>query len=264
MRRITHNDMVFYQFETLTDQGKLDHGLFTRLGGVSAPPFDTLNVGSTVGDDPASVQANRERVAGAMGLREVDTRTTWQVHGRDVLVARQAEAPTWPPPKADGIITADRGVPLVMRFADCVPLVFFDPVKQAIGLSHAGWRGTLSGIGPATVNAMHAAFGSRPQDIVAGVGPSIGPCCYQVGQEVIEQVQKVFDDSKALIRPLSSGEGAFLDLWAANEQALRLAGVLHIELAGLCTACHSHEFYSHRAANGNTGRFAVVLQMNRA
>lgn len=263
MRRITHNGLVFYQFDSLIDHPEIDHGLFTRLGGVSASPFDTLNVGSTVGDDPSSVQANRERVAEAMDFAEPETRTTWQVHGVDVLVATGGETPGWPPPKADAIITADRDVPLVMRFADCVPLVFFDPARQVIGLSHAGWRGTLAGIGPATIRMMHKTFGCRPQDIVAGIGPAIGPCCYQVGQEVVEQVREAFDAPDALIRPFRNGDGTCFDLWAANEQALRLAGVEHVEVAGLCTACNTHEFYSHRAEKGSTGRFAVVLQMKR-
>jgi hypothetical protein len=196
---MTYNGLVFYQFDTLIDTGGITHGLFTRLGGVSAAPFDTLNVGSTVGDDPGSVRTNRERVAAAMGFAEPDTRTTWQVHGIDVLIAHQGESTSWPPPKADAIITADRNVPLVMRFADCVPLVLFDPVRQVVGLSHAGWRGTLSGVGPATVEAMQRTFGSHPRDVLAGIGPSIGPCCYEVGPEVIEQVQVAFGVSEGLV-----------------------------------------------------------------
>lgn len=263
MQRITHNGLVFYQFDTLIDCGGVTHGLFTRLGGVSAAPFDTLNVGSTVGDDPASVHANRERVASAMSFSEPDTRTTWQVHGIDVLVARRGEVAGWPPPKADGIITSDRDVPLVMRFADCAPLVLFDPVRQVIGLSHAGWRGTVAGVGPATVEAMREAFGCHPRDILAGIGPSIGPCCYEVGQEVIEQARVAFDDLEGLVCLPSNGDSARFNLWAANEQALRRAGVEHIEVAHLCTACNTHEFYSHRAEKGNTGRAAVVLKLDR-
>lgn len=263
MQRITYSDLVFYQFDTLIGYGDVTHGLFTRLGGVSAAPFDTLNVGSTVGDDPASVQTNRERMAAAMGFSEPDTRTTWQVHGIDVLVARRGEPNGWPPPKADAIITADRDVPLVMRFADCVPLVLFDSVRRVIGLSHAGWRGTVAGIGPATVEAMCKTFGCHPRDIVVGIGPSIGPCCYEVGPEVAEQAQEAFGASDGLVRPPFNGNGAYLDLWAANEQALRRAGVERIEAARLCTACNTHEFYSHRAEKGNTGRSAVVLKLDR-
>lgn len=263
MRRITHKGLVFYQFDALTHYGNVTHGLFTRLGGVSAAPFDTLNVGSTVGDDPASVHINRERVAAVMEFPETDTRTTWQVHGTDVLVAHQGELTGWPPPKADAIITADRDVPLVMRFADCVPLLLFDPVRQVIGLAHAGWRGTLAGVSPATVDAMRETFGCHVRDILVGVGPSIGPCCYEVGPEVIEQAQAAFGTLEGLVRQPSNGGGARLDLWAANEQSLRWAGVEHIEVARLCTACNTHEFYSHRAEKGNTGRAAVVMKLDK-
>ncbi|MBN1313429.1 MAG: peptidoglycan editing factor PgeF [Anaerolineae bacterium] len=263
MRRTTHDGLVFYQFETLSDHSAINHGLFTRLGGISEAPFDTLNVGSTVGDDPARVRANRERMASAMAFSEPDTRTTWQVHGIDVLVARRDEVPVWPPPKADAIITAEHGVPLVMRFADCVPLLFFDPINRIAGLAHAGWRGTLSGIGPVTVQAMSETYGCRPQDIIVGIGPSIGPCCYEVGTEVVAEVQEAFGDAKHLVLPSTNGGGDRLDLWAANAQALRSAGVEQIEMACICTACNTHEFYSHRAEKGRTGRFGAVLKLGR-
>jgi len=261
MRRITHNGLVFYQFETLSNHPIVMHGLFTRLGGVSEAPFDTLNVGSTVGDDATCVRANRERMASVMDFSETDTRTVWQVHGTDVLVARQDEAPVWPPPKADAIITAEHDVPLVMRFADCAPLLFFDPINRVAGLAHAGWRGTLLGIGPVTVKAMSQAYGCHPQDIIAGIGPSIGPCCYEVGPEVVAGIREVFGASKPLVRSSGDGGGDHFDLWAANEQALRMAGVGRIEMARICTACNTHEFYSHRAEGGLTGRFGAVLKM---
>ncbi|MBN1427672.1 MAG: peptidoglycan editing factor PgeF [Anaerolineae bacterium] len=261
MHRVIHNDLVFYQFETLTGYSEITHGLFTRLGGVSDAPFDTLNVGSTVGDDPVCVRTNRERMILAMSCVEADTRTTWQVHGTDILVARRSDSIHWPPPQADGIITADVGLSLVMRFADCVPLLFFDPARQVVGLCHAGWRGTLLGAGPATIEKMGEIYGCRPQDIMAGIGPSIGPCCYEVGREVTSQAQEALGISDRFVRSPSNGYGKCLDLWAANEHVLRLAGVEHIEVAGICTACNTHEFYSHRAEKGRTGRFGVVLKL---
>jgi hypothetical protein len=163
------------------------------------------------------------------------------------------------PPQADGIITDAHDVPLVMRFADCVPVLLYDPVKRAIGLAHAGWRGTVAGIGPATVQAMVDTYGSRPADIVAGVGPSIGPCCYEVGPEVVAQVRETFGTTRGLVEPETEAHGPHLDLWEANRRALEKAGVQRIELSGLCTACHTHEFFSHRAEAGRTGRFGVIL-----
>lgn len=262
MERMKHNDVVFYQFAALRPQTGLVHGIFTRRGGTSAPPFDSLNVGSTVGDDQDNVLANRRRVAEAMGFEEADTRTVWQVHGDDVFVARRGEPAADPPPKADGVITADPGLPLVMRFADCVPIVFFDPVRRVIGLAHAGWRGTVAGVGPATVRAMQQHFGSDPGDLIAGIGPAIGPCCYEVGQEVVLQVREAFPgEHRLILPPLNGHRGAHFDLWAANEAALRSAGVGHVETARICTSCQSYDFFSHRAEAGRTGRFAALIAL---
>lgn len=261
MERIKHQDLIFYQFGALQPLPGLRHGIFTRRGGTSAPPFDSLNVGATVGDEWASVLENRQRVATAMDVAEEDTRTTWLVHGADVIVARRDDPPTETPPKADGIITAERGLPLVMRYADCVPLLFVDPVRHVVGLAHAGWRGTLAGVGPATVRAMTETFGTRPADIVAGIGPAIGPCCYEVGQEVVVQVRDVFgsDAPSLLVPPFNGHRGPHFNLWAANERLLREAGVKNIEAARLCTSCHNYEFFSHRAEAGRTGRFAAII-----
>jgi purine-nucleoside/S-methyl-5'-thioadenosine phosphorylase / adenosine deaminase len=260
MHRITHVNLVYYQFERLALCGDAEHGVFTRLGGVSQAPFDSLNVGATVGDDPANVQANRSSMAAVFGARDADTRTSWQVHGADVVVIRGHEAQAWPPPQADGVITSERNLPLVMRFADCVPLTFYDPVRRAIGLAHAGWRGTVAGVGPATVKAMEGAFGSRPSDVIAGIGPAIGPCCFEVGPEVVDQFEAAFDSLDELLqKPAGNGDKPHLDLWRANELALQRAGVENIEVSRICTASTTSEFFSHRAEGGSTGRFGVVM-----
>ncbi len=260
MLRVMTNGLVLYRFENLDVCCGIQHGVFTRLGGVSAKPFDSLNVGATVGDDLKNVHVNRERMAQAMGVQGKDTYTTWQVHGADVLVVRGNRPQPWPPEQADAIITTECGRPLVMRFADCVPLIFCDPVRHVIALAHAGWRGTVMGVGPTTVETMRDAFGCRPEDIVVGIGPSIGPCCYQVGPEVVSQVRGAFSSVDGLIhRHDRNGCKPYFDLWAANRRALEDVGVRQIELAGMCTACHTHEFYSHRADQGKTGRFGVLI-----
>jgi len=262
MHRIQHEQMVYYQFEQFAPFGELVHGVFTRLGGLSAEPFQSLNVGLTVGDSVEHVQGNRQRVASALGFSDDDACTTWQVHGSDVIVQRKRGPQSWPPPRADAIITAERDLPLTMRFADCVPIVLFDPVKQVVGIAHAGWRGMLAGVGPATVRTMSAAFGSQPGDLIAGIGPSIGPCCYEVGPEVVEQVEAVFGGLDGLVtRPSTNGHNPHLDLWAANARLLAEVGVGHIEVSGLCTASMTHEFFSHRAEKGQTGRFAAAVML---
>jgi YfiH family protein len=144
----------------------------------------------------------------------------------------------------------------MLRFADCVPILFYDQRRQAIGLAHAGWRGIPAEIIPATVATMTEAFGSRPADIWAGVGPSIGPCCYEVGPEVVQEVSAVMNGQ----RPFRTvDDGTHLDLWAAVRSQLLTAGVTKIEISELCTACHNEDWFSHRAEKGRTGRFGVVI-----
>lgn len=262
MQRIEHQKLVFYQFENLIAFPELAQGVFTRLGGLSPEPFASLNVGLTVGDSVENVQGNRQRVALALGFADEDAFTTWQVHGADVIVQRGREPQPWPPPKADAIVTNERDLPLIMRFADCVPIVFYDPVQEVIGIAHAGWRGTLAGVGPATVRTMHAAYGSRPEDIIAGIGPSIGPCCYEVGPEVVEQVEAAFGSTAGLVEHHpGNGHNPHLDLWAANARLLQDAGVSTIEVSGMCTASMTGEFFSHRAEHGQTGRFAAAVML---
>jgi YfiH family protein len=160
---------------------------------------------------------------------------------------------------ADGMITDRTETPLAMRFGDCTPILFHDSKKGVIGIAHAGWRGTVQGMARQMVEAMVQAFGCKPAEIQAGIGPSIGPEHYQVGEEVVEAAQSYFGTTEGLISRDPADGTAYFDLWAANRLDLVRAGVEQIEVAGLCTADRKDEFYSHRAAHGRTGRFGVVL-----
>jgi YfiH family protein len=148
-----------------------------------------------------------------------------------------------------------------MRYADCTPLLFRDPTKGVIGIAHAGWRGTVQGIARQMVEAMTQAYGCRPSDIQAGIGPSIGLERYQVGGDVVEAVHSYFGTTQGLVRHNPSDGTTYFDLWAANQLDLERAGVEQIEIAGLCTAQRTDEFFSHRAENGRTGRFGAVLSL---
>jgi YfiH family protein len=161
--------------------------------------------------------------------------------------------------KADAMMTDRAGVTLSMRFADCVPILFTDPARGVIAMAHAGWRGTVQGIAAQTVRAMTQTYGSRPADIQAGIGPSIGPDHYQVGEEVVDAVRTYFNSGDGLIRRNPADGTAYLDLWAANRRDLERAGVEQIEVAGISTAERTDEFFSHRAEKGRTGRFGAVL-----
>jgi hypothetical protein len=264
MERIRHNGLVFYQFKQLRHIEGLSHAVFTRRGGVSPAPYDSLNLSTSVGDSGSNTQANYRRMVESIGINGHDACSTWQVHGADVVVARRGGLPD-PLPQADAMITDEPDLVMTMRFADCVPLLFYDPVHHAAGIAHAGWRGTLAGVGPATVTAMAEAYGTQPQDVIAGIGPAIGPCCYEVGPEVIAQVMEALSfGAEVIIQPANGGGlGAHLDLWEANRRALLAIDVQSIELAHICTACNTTEFFSHRAEAGRTGRFGAVIMLQR-
>jgi len=254
MVRIKHSGLVFYQFTALRQERGLQHGFFARLGGVSRPPFATLNVGASVGDDPQAVAMNRQRCFSALGLAEPMVVTPYQVHGTRIARVGPAEggrviADT------DGLLSDREGTVLFLRFADCVPILLYDRRCRAIGLVHAGWRGTLDGIAALAVAAMRDCFGTDPAALWAGIGPAIGPCHYEVPPDLAEYFARRFGP-QVLAWP--GDGGTRLDLPAANALALQEAGVRSVVQAGLCTACHTDEFFSHRAEGGHTGRLAAL------
>ncbi|MFQ3535127.1 MAG: peptidoglycan editing factor PgeF [Aggregatilineales bacterium] len=251
---------IYYQFEQWANEPALKHAIFTRLGGSSQAPFATLNVGSTVGDDPAHVRANLSKIYETLSMDGRCACTVWQVHSADcIVVERPHPTQSWLA-QADGMVTNRPNLPLIMRFADCVPILLYDPKRRAIGIGHAGWRGTVGGMAQSLLHMMKAAYGTQPADVQAAIGPSISAARYQVGQEVVQAVASALGGADGLIHRDEHGHSYF-DLWEANRRALEHAGVRQIEMSGLCTATHTHEFYSHRAENGKTGRFAAVFML---
>ena len=256
MIRQVHEGAVYYTFQDLARHG-VRHGVFTRLGGGSQPPFAELNVGHTVGDDGSTVDANHQLVYEALGLEENQVVTAHQVHGNRVVQVGERDGGRVIP-AADGLISQRSGLTLMMRFADCMPVLLYDRRTGAVGLAHAGWRGTMADVAGETVRAMERDLGSDPADLIAALGPAIGICCYQVGQEVIQRTHETFPTSLVLLQ--KQGDGSYhFDLTEANTWQLRRAGVSRIEAAASCTACRVTEFYSHRAEAGQTGRFAVLI-----
>jgi hypothetical protein len=163
--------------------------------------------------------------------------------------------------KADALLTANREVTLLMRFADCVPVFLYDPVQQVVGIAHAGWMGTVQKIGLKTVQEMTRSFDCKPADIMAGIGPSIGPQEYEVGEDVIAAVRTVFPGEVDALLLEGENGSVHLDLWAANRLTLIEAGVKQIELAGISTAAHTDDWFSHRAENGKTGRMGALIAL---
>ncbi len=261
MIRRTSDGLVFYQFASLAQHTEVLHAVFTRIGGKSSGVFSSLNVGQLVGDDPTAVRANHNLIFRTLGIKPEQAVTARQVHGAHVAAAGVAQQGTVLP-ATDSLISKERGIALLLRFADCLPLMLYDPLRRAIGLVHVGWRGAIAGVVANTVTALQRTFGCNPRDLVAGLGPAIGPCCYQVGPEVITRVEQVFGSGSELLVTKPDGTLHF-DLPAAVRWQLQHEGVRQIEDSGLCTSCHTDEFFSHRAENGRTGRFAAVLALRR-
>jgi len=235
--------------------------MFTRLGGVSEGAWGALNLGGTVGDSVEAVRQNHELMYEALGVNMKQTCTTWLAHGADtVIVDAPVRHRRWVA-IADGMVTDRPNLALVMRYADCAPLLFHDPVCGVIGIGHAGWRGTVLGVGVSVVKTMMTAYGCRPENIRAGIGACIGPDKYQVGNEVVESVKNYFGTTEGLIHYNTTDNTAYFNLWEANKRDLERAGVTSIEIAGICTATRLDEFYSHRAEKGRTGRFGVVMSL---
>ncbi len=259
MIRRSRKGVVFYQFESLAQHAQVTHAVFTRLGGKSSGDFSSLNVGQELGDDPPTVQENLHLIFQTLGLNSARVATARQVHGARVTVVGADQRGT-AQPQTDSLISAEPGTCLLLRFADCLPLMLYDPVRRAIALVHAGWRGLVAGVVRNTVLRLQHAFACRPRDLVAGLGPTIGPCCYEVGPDLILKLQRVFDDPRQFLLPQPPGTPHF-DLPGAVRWQLRQEGVQQIEASGMCTACHTDEFFSHRAEQGRTGRFAAVLAL---
>jgi purine-nucleoside/S-methyl-5'-thioadenosine phosphorylase / adenosine deaminase len=254
-----HNNGIRYYTFDLFPRG-LVQAVFTRQGGISPAPWDSLNVGGTVGDDKERVRENRLRSFNALGRGLDSLFDVWQVHSADAVFAEAPRPPELDHYKGDIIFTDKPDVTLYMRFADCVPILLHDPKKKVAGIAHAGWLGTVRATSSAAVLAMTEHYGSRPEDIQAAIGPSIGVDHYEVGPDVIAQVNAAFGTDATQLIEVRGGK-TYLDLWTANRLQLEKSGVTQIEVAGLCTACHLEDWYSHRAEKGKTGRFGALIAL---
>ncbi len=241
-------------FEALAARG-VPHAVFTRLGGHSQGPFASLNVGHTVGDDPACVEANHAAIYAALGLGADRVVSGRQVHGCRVVRAR-AEDGGRVVGVADALFTTEKGLALLQRYADCVPILLAGP--GVVGIAHAGWRGTLARVAAKAALAMAEAAHCRTDQIIACIGPSIGPCCFEIGPEVVSAVRQAFPQMDHLLRAGADGKAHF-DLWEANAAQLRAVGVGEIEPAAICTRCRRDLYFSHRGDGGRTGRFAALI-----
>lgn len=256
---VTLDKLTFFRVRAFDAYPNLSHAIFTRRGGVSQDFFESLNLSTAVGDDLQAVAENFRQACHAVGTTPAQTVSCHLIHSAKIITINKSNRQRVMG-QADGLITADLDIFLAMRFGDCTPLIFFDPVGGAIGLTHAGWRGTMKNAAGATIRAMVGQFGCRPEDIVAVIGPAIGPCCYEVGADVIAAARQAFAEPDSLFvqRNGNPNRGHF-DLWAANQRQLADSGVRQIIRSELCTACRTDLFFSHRAEQGRTGRFGVII-----
>ena len=261
--------VTYLSFPILEDTGLVSHAFSTRLGGVSKGDFATMNFSFTRVDDRDDVLENYRRMAAALGVDRERMVLTWQTHTTNVRrVTEEDEGKGIVRDRdyrdVDGLITDIPGITLVTFFADCVPLYFLDPVHKAIGLSHSGWRGTVKRMGQVTVDAMKEAFGTRPEDIIACIGPSICGDCYEVGEEVADEFADAFHEKYHDVILLKKQNGKYqLDLWKANEIVLKEAGIKGDNLAvtNICTYCNPQLLFSHRRTAERRGNLCAFLSL---
>ncbi len=265
-------DFPYLSFPLLEQTGMVDNLFTTRLGGASEGIYATTNLSFSMQDNPEAVKENYRRIAQALAT-EVDYMVaSHQTHTTNVRLVTEKDLGKGIVKErdyqdVDGLITDIPGVCLVTFCADCVPLYFVDPAHRAIGLSHSGWRGTVKRMGEKTLTAMKEAFGTRPEEVLCAIGPSICQDCYEVSEDVAEEFSTEFagHEDAILKRGRASEEGQKwqLDLWEANRVVLTEAGVLpeHLEITDLCTCCNSTYLFSHRATQGKRGNLGAFLKL---
>ncbi len=258
----------YLSFDALDRTGLVINGFSTKLGGVSRGDCASMNFSYNRGDAPENVLENFTRMAAALGVDRDRMTVSWQTHtvnvrrmtradeGKGVIIPRDYR-------DVDGMITDVPGQTLVTFYADCVPLYFVDRTHRAIGLSHSGWRGTVKAMGQETIKAMKEAFGTRPEDLVVCIGPSICKDCFEVGEEVVEEFREAFAPRwHSVLFAEGRAPGKYqLDLWKANEILFLEAGLRNdqIHTANICTMCNYEVLFSHRKAGARRGTLAAFL-----
>ena len=267
MRLVEKNGVPYFVFENLENTGLVRHGFSTRLGGVSEGCLSSMNLSFTRGDDPEKVRENFRRMGMAIGFETKDLVLSDQTHTTNVRLVTEADRGKGFDRErdytdVDGLITDTPGLMLVTIYADCVPLYFVDPVHKAVGLSHSGWKGTVHRIGKVTLERMKEAFGTRPEDVQAAIGPSICQDCYEVSEDVARAFMDEFADQLDDRLVYRKGNGKYqLNLWNANERILLEAGIRpeHLSITNICTCCNHELLFSHRASHGQRGNLGAFL-----
>ncbi|MFQ5427587.1 MAG: peptidoglycan editing factor PgeF [Thermodesulfobacteriota bacterium] len=254
----TKQGLSFLRAPLLKEAPSIEHAFMTRAGGVSPQPFNALNFG---GDDTsANIKANMELLGSVFSLPSCGVATVEQVHGSHVVVMEKAGERSGTRPCGDAIITARAGLPIGILTADCVPVLLHDPVSGAIAAVHAGWRGFVAGVLGQTLSVMSRDFGARPAHILAAIGPHIGPCCYEVSEDLITSFKKAgfatescFTWTNGVIR---------LNLGLAVSEAITALGLAsaHLSRPGPCTSCNDSSFYSYRRERVTGRQLSFIMK----
>ena len=260
------NGVGWYSFALFDAMPEVRTFVTTRNGAVEGDVYSSSNMGLHTGDNPDRVAANRQRLCLSLGLDKLITPR--QIHGTEVFpvtadfLARDPENQTVCLDGKDAVMTDCPGVAIAVSTADCVPLLFYDQVHKACAAVHAGWRGMVAHIIRLTVGAMTARYGIEAASLLVAVGPSIGPGCFEVGDEVVQAFVSAGFDEAAVVRRYPSAR-PHIDLWAAALEELLACGVdlAHVEVAGVCTRTHSEEFFSARALGLHSGRFLTGISL---
>lgn len=258
--------LCFITFPKLSATNTVRHIFSTRMGGVSGGQYSSMNLSFNNGDERENVEENYRILCSAVGIDTENLVLTRQTHTDNVkIVGAEHRGTGFNKPSfndIDGLITAEQNVALVTQFADCTPLIFCDPVKRVIANTHSGWKGTAKAIGRVTVEKMVKEFGSKREDIIAAIGPSIGDCCYEVDSPVFEAFSKMDMDMSSAFKKVDDAHWK-LNLKAANEIILINSGIKaeNIDIADICTCCNSSELHSHRATGGKRGNLAAIIQL---
>ncbi len=263
MQTVKFNDRMYFKSELLENMPGISHCFTSKTGGESRGKISGLNLGFRVGDDTDAVTANYGLVAKDLGFPEQRMTAAKQTHSTDIVVVTDENAgcgvsrldETF---EADGLVTNLKNTPIGVFYADCVPILLADNSAEVVAAVHSGWRGTVGNISQNAVRVMCEEFGASPQNIIAAIGPSIGPCCFETGGEVAAE----FDDD--LCESLSDGKFK-VNLWEANRRILLGCGVLpeNIDVFGLCTICRNDILYSYRTHKDKTGRMGAFIMLKR-
>lgn len=258
---LTPEKIQLLQFEKLLVHKSITHFSTTRTGGFSKNHLAGFNLGYTVGDEPKNVTHNLELLAGVLDIDKRQLVSPKQTHSKNIgIVTSSSDIFS----DTDALITNIPGICIFVRTADCVPILLYDPVQKVVAAIHSGWRSTLQEISKHSIELMQKEFGTQPKDLIAGIGPSIGPDVYEVGPEVVEQFVNYFTFDN-YITPVKNSDKGLLNLWKINHQILIDSGVpeKQIEVAGMCTYSNPDLFYSARRDGVNSGRLATGIMLKK-